>query len=184
MIPGSVRLRPRRASRPCDRAPRQARGREAPRRRALALACDEAAHRAARAARGRRPHRRPLVRARGGRHDRDRRLDPPQGPRRVARAARELRNRGPHGRPGRRPAGAPPRNDRRIARARRSRVGSSRGDPRVARRDGRPRPGGRSGDTGARVLHRRVPDCPRPQTRCWSRSGCRSSTEPAGRTRR
>ncbi len=30
----------------------------------------------------------------------------------------------------------------------------------------------------------RVPDRPRPQTRCWSRSGCRSSTEPAGRTRR
>ena len=183
MIPGIVRLRPRRAPRPRDRAPRQARGRQAPRGRALALACDEAAHRAARAARGRRPHRRPLVRARGGRHDRDRRVDPPQGSRGVARAARALRDRGPHGGPGRRPAGAAPRNHRRLARARRSRVGSSGRDPRVA---GEMVARGPEGDRAIPALDffTGVFQTALAPTRCWSRSGCRSSTEPAGRTRR
>ena len=110
-------------------------------------------------ARRRRPARRPALRARGRRPDRDRRAHagtPSSCATRCSRSAARLipQAAGAH----RRPAGAPPRHDRRLGRARRPGV-RPRHDPAHARRRARrARAGRRADDPGHGVLHGPVRD--------------------------
>ena len=132
-----------------DRAPRLRRGRQAPRRRPLAPPAHAAALRATRRCSWTSGGIDDLsLRARGRRHARDRRADPPPRPRaRRARCSEQCPIVSYDGRADRRPAGAPPRHDRRLGRARRSGLRPPDGPARARRRARRARARRRADDS-------------------------------------